>query len=183
MSLKDDYVSVRIADLLKENGFDEWCGTYYISGRFNYGTPIKNSYLTKGVVSAPTMSLAMKWLREKYNVFISIIRWGQEYCVDMCDKEGRSFVDKDHSVYFDTYYEAAETTLFNILADLHIWVGQSHVEEPGHCDILPEDEYYAKHIEECYDNNPIAYLAAIEMATHIRQESVEGIEEDVETTE
>lgn len=183
MSLKDDYVSVRIADLLKENGFDEWCNAFYIKGRFNYGTPIRNSHLVNGVVSAPTISLAMKWLREKYNIFISVIRRNQQYCIDMCDKEGRSFIDEKHSLCFSSYYEAAETTLFNVLADLHIWVKHGHVEEENRRCVSPDDECYAKYIEQCYENNPIAYLAAMDMAAHVRSQSAEYAEEDVETTE
>ena len=165
MNLKDDFVSVRIADLLKENGFDEWCGTCYIDGQFNYGTPIKNSDLTKGVVSAPTMSFAMKWLREKYNVFISIIREKGCYSVDVCDTNGVSYCDIENPQYFDTYYDAAESTLFNVLADLHIWVKDGYAKKSEReCVAHASDEYFAKHLEYCYGNNPIAYLAAMEMA-------------------
>ena len=170
MILKDDFVSARIADLLKENGFDEWCGTFYINGRFNYGTPIRNSYLSNGVVSAPTMSFAMKWLSEKYNVYISVIRVNGAYNVDVCDQNGISYYDNGNPpMRFDTYYDAAERTLFDILADLHIWVrdGMTEKSETEYV-ISPDDEFFAKHLEECYDNNPIAYLASMEMATHIR---------------
>ena len=170
MNLKDDYVSVRIAELLKENGFDEWCGTFYINGRFNYGTPIKNSYLTNGVISAPTMSLAMKWLREKYKVFISILRDKQSYVVDFCDENGYSYCDSEEQIRYTSYYDAIERTLFNILADLHIWVKQGYTEEtqaPAY-ENLEEYECYAKHIEERYENNPMAFLAAMDMAAYIK---------------
>ena len=171
MNLRDDFVSVRIADLLKENGFDEWCGTMYINGRFNYGTPIRNSYLTRGVVSAPTMSFAIKWLRERYNVFISIMRMNGTYGVDVCDENGNSYCDSENPVYYDTYYEAAEMTLFNVLADLHIWVKDGYARKSDREDVVYNaDECFAKHLEECYDNNPVAYLAAMEMAVHLRKE-------------
>ena len=171
MELRDDFVSVRIADLLKENGFDEWCGTYYIDGSFNFGTPIKNSDLAKGVVSAPTMSFAMKWLREKYNVYISVIRVNGAYNVDVCDENGKSYCDNENPpMRYDTYYDAAESTLFDVIADLHIWVQDGYTKKTDREDVVScDDEFFAKHLEQCYDNNPIAYLAAMEMAVHLRK--------------
>lgn len=182
MNLRDDFVSVRIADLLKENGFDEWCGTYYIDGNFNYGTPIKNSNLDKGVVSAPTMSFAMKWLREKYNVFISIIRVNGAYNVEICDENGNSYCDNDNPpVRFDTYENAAESTLFDVLADLHIWVKDGYTRKSDCEDVVYNaDVCFAKHLEECYDNNPVAYLAAMEMAVHLRKEMPHTGEQETE---
>lgn len=172
MTLRDDFVSVRIADLLKENGFNEWCDTYYINGHFNYGTPIRNSYLTNGVVSAPTMSFALKWLREKYSVFVSVIRVDGAYNVDVCDENGKSYCDGENPpVRFETYYDAVESTLFDILADLHIWVRDGYAKKSESDSLVcASDEFFAKHLEECYDNSPIAYLAAMEMAVHLRKE-------------
>lgn len=170
MDLKDDFVSVRIADLLKENGFNEWCGTVYVNGHFNYGTPIRNEFWTKNVVTAPTMSFAMKWLREKHNVFISIIRHNNKFCVTVCDADGNSYSDKYNSLCYDSYYEAAENTLFDILVDMHIWVKDSETKSETDRPVRQEDILFAKHLEECYDNNPLAYLVAMEMAAHIRNE-------------
>lgn len=168
MNLKDDFVSVRIADLLKENGFNEWCDTFYISGHFNHGTPIRNEFFSKDVVAAPTMSFAMKWLRERHNVFVSIIRNNQKFCVTVCDNNGNSYCDKYNNICYDSYYEAAETTLFDILVDMHIWVREC-VDESECDDCMCDDALFAKHLEECYDNNPIVYIAAMEMASHLRE--------------
>lgn len=182
MNLKDDYVSMRIADLLKENGFDEWCDTFYVNGHFNYGTPIRNSYLTSGVVSAPTMSLVMKWLREKYKIFVSVIRDKQSYIVDVCDENGCTYCDSEEQVHYTSYYDAIEKTLFDVLADLHIWVKQGHAEVVADTKIADEYECYAKHIEECYDNNPMAFLAAMDMAAYIKDKMGAEIVNDTAPT-
>ena len=170
MDLRDDFVSVRTADLLKENGFDERCSTYYIDGHFNYGSPIRNSDLIKGVISAPTMSFAMKWLREKYNIYISIIRMDGKYGVDVCDEHGFSYCDKENPKYYAEYGDAAESTLFDVRADLHIWIRDGYTKKSDREDIAESDDvFFANHIQQCYDNNPIAYLAAMEMAVHLRK--------------
>lgn len=82
--MKEDYVSFEIAKLLKEKGFD--CPTQY-----HYCVPddkylhecltrkrLKNSELEKGY-STPTLQMAMKWLREKYNIHIEVEIY---YCED-----------------------------------------------------------------------------------------------------
>jgi len=70
--ITEDYVNFETAKLLKEKGFDE--GTYHC-------------YTTKGVLwfedvlfnhnagtdySAPTLQMAMKWLREVHKLYINI---------------------------------------------------------------------------------------------------------------
>ena len=67
MDIKEDYVSFEIAKLLKEKGFNEGCRAHYgTSGSFSYekyeveaaGCEMHNAIL------APTLQMAMKWLRE-----------------------------------------------------------------------------------------------------------------------
>lgn len=79
--ITEDYVSVETAKLLKEKGFDEEVRTFY-----SYDSEIKtwefeeddrwdtpNSWgYGEYYLSAPTLQMAMKWLREKYNIFLSI---------------------------------------------------------------------------------------------------------------
>ena len=78
--ITEDFVSFEIAKLLKENGFDEECSCFY--DNIDYGTPglevdgqlyYKNSALDDEEYAAPTLQMAMKWLREKYNIFICIL--------------------------------------------------------------------------------------------------------------
>lgn len=70
--IKEDYVSFEVAKLLQEKGFNgEWHKHYwgYFTGK---------EFLTEGSFSpeydcpAPTLQMAMKWLREVHNIEIAI---------------------------------------------------------------------------------------------------------------
>lgn len=72
--ITEDYVSLKVAKLLKEKGFDEECISYYqrgenveISYSFIYE---RNSDWVDGSISAPTLQMAMKWLRKVHNLDI-----------------------------------------------------------------------------------------------------------------
>ena len=85
--INEDYVSFEIARQLKEKGFNEQCFTYYDNtndsiNRFDKGYHFNNTSYPWGVpyninnakkyVCAPTLQMAMKWLREAHNIFIQI---------------------------------------------------------------------------------------------------------------
>lgn len=84
--ITEDYVSFGTAKLLKEKGFDECCGCFYDTENddvsiVNGWMDISNSELEgKEFVrySAPTLQMAMKWLREVYNYNIEIDTIGQK---------------------------------------------------------------------------------------------------------
>lgn len=73
----EDYVSFDTAKLLKEKGFDGECDYLYVDGKilragwkfnWNSGETLFTDY--KNECSAPTVQMAMKWLRKKYNLHI-----------------------------------------------------------------------------------------------------------------
>lgn len=76
----EDYVSFETAKLLKEKGFDAECDYLYVDGQlvraqgcacnWNSGETLFTDY--KNECSAPTLQMAMKWLREKHNLHIEI---------------------------------------------------------------------------------------------------------------
>ena len=73
----EDYVSFETSKLLKEKGFDEVCRSYYNIDNGGFGEDLtdeilKNSNLPKYIASAPTLQMAMKWLREVHKLFITI---------------------------------------------------------------------------------------------------------------
>ena len=80
--IKEDYVSYEVAKLLKEKGFDEPCHYFYEYKRRLYNdmdkyfpSGMKNSDHNKEGnkgVSAPTLQMAIKWLREVHDVHIDI---------------------------------------------------------------------------------------------------------------
>lgn len=77
-SLYEDYVSFETAKLLKEKGFDEKCSSVW---RFTSNSPKgKGEWILYNYEMAdedsiwnPTLQMAMKWLREKYNYQIIAI--------------------------------------------------------------------------------------------------------------
>lgn len=64
--IEEDYVSFETAKLLKEKGFDWECKT-----RKFYPEPEYDAESPDGVY-APTIQMAMKWLREVHNIDISV---------------------------------------------------------------------------------------------------------------
>ena len=78
--ITEDYVSFETAKLLKEKGFDCACEVWYSEYTSQFGgekytviefdnhNRFNENY--KFVCYAPTLQMAMKWLREKYNIHI-----------------------------------------------------------------------------------------------------------------
>lgn len=78
--IAEDYVSFEIAKLLKDKGFDEPCRAYWddqpkldVHTLFFSVEPIKNSERAGNDISCPIHQMAMKWLRKKHNILITII--------------------------------------------------------------------------------------------------------------
>ena len=69
--ITEDYVSFETAKLLKEKGFDERCFSFYWSdGSLDANSHDKKTNLRNSTSSnpvAPTLQMAMKWLREVTN--------------------------------------------------------------------------------------------------------------------
>jgi len=92
----EDYVSFETAKLLKEKGFDsenvsEFGGYYfdYNHNGQNVGIVNESMMLNKTLEDweylRPTLQMAMKWLREVYNVFIDISsRFSKNADKDVC---------------------------------------------------------------------------------------------------
>ena len=82
----EDYISFETAKLLKEKGFDENVDSLYkMDSEFskstlciNYNDPtfrlLSMHNIPENTVSAPTLQMAMKWLREIHQIFIHIQR-------------------------------------------------------------------------------------------------------------
>lgn len=78
----EDYVSLEVAKLLKEKGFNEKCrGSYHSEFDDSDNSivmleewmvqPYNNDFVDEGFLcSAPTLQMTMKWLRKEHNLFI-----------------------------------------------------------------------------------------------------------------
>ena len=71
--IRDDFVSYDVALLLQEKGFSGYCDRYY--SEKDVIVKIPNAICIKGgtkdePVFAPSVNMAMKWLREVHNLYI-----------------------------------------------------------------------------------------------------------------
>lgn len=96
--ITEDYVSFEVANLLKEKGFDEPTGFVYSeSGELMKLSDFGVRYLlnsecddyphwqfpiegVSSIVSAPTIQMAMKWLREVHKIEIRVIYDNEKLC-------------------------------------------------------------------------------------------------------
>lgn len=128
--ITEDYCSFEIANLLKEKGFDENCSRSYVKGKLAVSQGFNNSYYTTMYsddcyrpVSAPTLQMAMKWLRER-EWFICVIPLAF-YCGEKVSKFGYSIwagdnfeVDEENTPEFTTYEDACEAAIKYCLENL-----------------------------------------------------------------
>ena len=134
-TITEDYCSYEVAQLLKEKGFDEpTTGTYYKDGAFEHLS--LNKWNSKFImpISAPTIQMAMKWLREMHKLVITVSignennkgntdysnpdRWF--YFFDITNAKG-VVIDTEYdplSNEFPTYEQAAEAGIKYCLDNL-----------------------------------------------------------------
>ena len=79
--ITEDYVSFKIAKLLKEKGFDEDIARVVNEeGEIDYLGSFQPSlaYLHHTWYRCPTLQMTMKWLREKHHIDISVVPHSHE---------------------------------------------------------------------------------------------------------
>ena len=132
--ITEDYVSFEIAKLLKEKGFDENCSRSYVKDKLAVSQGFNNSYYTTMYsdasyrpVSAPTLQMAMKWLRENFNMdpvtYATSIGWYFEvFDLTQRDITGCALLYQvgipSKECTFDTYEEACEAGIMYCLENL-----------------------------------------------------------------
>ena len=74
--ITEDYCSFEISKLLRNKGFNEPCRAYYDMGALKEDVTVPMDWSHSNFIdhiSAPTLQLAMKWLREVHRIEIHII--------------------------------------------------------------------------------------------------------------
>ena len=124
--MTEDYVSLEVAKLLKEKGFNEICrAAYTVGGKFithhNYYSQCKDECI------APTHQMAMAWLRENHNIHIVIEAYPHEDgCFYWCYRIMETvkietlfgYFKKAQKSGFDSYEDAVEAALKYSLENL-----------------------------------------------------------------
>ena len=72
--MNEDYVSLEVAKLLKENGFDCPCQAFYNTNGILAVSPVHtvNDELEDSDIACPTLYMTQKWLREERGIHIVI---------------------------------------------------------------------------------------------------------------
>ena len=120
--ITEDFVSLEIARLLKEKGFDENCAALYhlrtgeiIQQGVGY---VFNNSQWENFVSAPTLQMAAKWLREVHKLFIFISTWLMHENSVQYYFEIREIKTDDFETLYD--YTSKEVNSFEKVADAAI---------------------------------------------------------------
>lgn len=76
--IKEDFVSSKLAKLLRKKGFDEPCIRYYdelgLLTTLYYGTErVANCELKEKECAAPTLQMVMKWFRQVHHLYLEIV--------------------------------------------------------------------------------------------------------------
>ena len=121
--ISEDYINFDIAKLLKEKGFDENCSRSYVKDKLAVSQGFNNSYYTTMYsdvsyrpISAPTIQMAMKYLREVHHIFIRVIQSHIEYCAcEIYYNRGRFYEFRES---FNSYEQACESAIKYCLENL-----------------------------------------------------------------
>lgn len=128
--IKEDYVSFETSKLLKEKGFDEPCDFVYDEGKLEWihhkfifldGKISTNSTFNfDGIISAPTIQMAKKWLREVHHYYIQVMldSWacgghtGYYVLIQKTDSDFELMLqDVREQVFYETPEEAHEDAI------------------------------------------------------------------------
>jgi len=134
--ITEDYVSFVTAKLLNEKGFDGFCTRYYQSDKedvngehalFMFASDLKsfctvtndllNKYADKSCenFSAPTLQMAMKWLRKVHDIAIDT-EWAHLWYASIKPMTAAPF--EDYHCISSKYEEACETAIRYCLENL-----------------------------------------------------------------
>lgn len=123
--ITEDYVSFEVAKLLKEKGFDEKCKTFYNDKTLkitHIDSSISNEKPFNLCLLAPTLQMAMKWLRKACAIEISVACFNlYSYRYDIYEINSSNFSRRTiefNSDEFVSYEEACEAAIKYCLTNL-----------------------------------------------------------------
>ena len=119
-TITEDYVSFETAKLLRDKGFDEICYLgYNKNGEYVPTSNRTNSQIIQPdfcFICCPTLQMAMKWLREVYNIHVvpKFDFYAGDYTGRIYDGRRESTVEKDDYIAIvgnSTYEQACEEAI------------------------------------------------------------------------
>lgn len=123
MNIQEDFVSLETAELLKEKGFNEECFALYNPDGvlIQSGIRLNNTQVgrVKGSYSAPTLQMAMKWLREVHNIDIFPWKIGKGiYSCAIFNSDTEQDLSSDKDFPSEKYEDACEAAIKYCLENL-----------------------------------------------------------------
>ena len=123
---KEYYVNKRVAEVLKEKGFDWNCDSYYSKdGRITYTQLRLNHNGPDTQISRPTLQMAHRWLMEKHNICIfcypALLKQYGDWEAGACwiaENTSVIFYNSSHSMYDDEYKKALEKVMLYVLENI-----------------------------------------------------------------
>ena len=113
---QEDYCSYEVAKLLKEKGFDEKTLSYYEDNVLCHGDWYEWNRSPLGHIAAPTLQMAMKWLREVHGLSVETfsIKGTSNVCPVFWKGNVVKLLTQDRAFsgeLVDSYEEAVEAAL------------------------------------------------------------------------
>ena len=121
--ITEDYVSFETAKLLKEKGFDEECFAAYNGNGKLYKFDEEVDDNTPYWSDAPTLQMAMKWLRDVHNIHVvpKYDFYGGDYTGRIYDGRRETASERDDYIAIvgnSTYEQAADAAIKYCLENL-----------------------------------------------------------------
>ena len=117
--ITEDYVSFETAKLLKEKGFRETCDKCYGTKSEVFFLSIRSND-DDSMYAAPTLQMAMKWLRKTYNIHIEPRYFPMPNIYRYVIIHSPVTIENidSHPQYFNTHEEACDAALKYCLESL-----------------------------------------------------------------
>lgn len=126
--ITEDYVSFEVAKLMKEKGFNENTDKQFNSDKIvgDYNITDRSRYPER-YLDAPTLQMAMKWLREVHHYYVQVMldSWacgghiGYYVVIQKTDSDFEMMLqDAVDEVFYQTYEEACEAAIKYCLENL-----------------------------------------------------------------
>lgn len=117
--ISEDYVSLEIAELLKDKGFNEPTWTRYEDdNEVIFGDKYDWNNSPMGQTSAPTHQMAIKWLREVHNFYIWVEPNHDEEGLYNAHVKVGWWINNWAGVGYKTYEQACEAAIKYCLENL-----------------------------------------------------------------
>lgn len=120
--IQEDYVSFKVAKLLKEKGFNNNLEECYRSYNGKETEVCKSwykefDYYVSNFIQRPTIQMAIKWFEKEYNLAISVV-WMNGWLYGVRDM-GQPYADREvlhlNEVRFETRQAAADAAILNAI--------------------------------------------------------------------